>query len=212
MLFRHLKKKQLYKLYIIQKKSSCQISKELNIPVETILWNLRYFKIPRRTFKEAKNLNWNNPKYRKMMSKKHFGHIHTEKQKEKISKSLKGKLPKNFDLLHTIYEQKRIKNLRRGKNHPLWSGGFDKKDYPYTFNKKLKELIRNRDGHKCQVCGAPECEFKGNLAVHHIDYNKKNININNLISLCKYCHTKTNYNREKWTELFNKKLCEVDNW
>jgi 5-methylcytosine-specific restriction endonuclease McrA len=39
------------------------------------------------------------------------------------------------------------------------------------------------------------------LHVHHIDYNKDNINTDNLITLCKYCHGKMHGNSEdriKW--------------
>lgn len=39
--------------------------------------------------------------------------------------------------------------------------------------------------------------------VHHIDYNKLNCNPNNLITLCKSCHMKTNFNREYWLDYFN---------
>jgi hypothetical protein len=36
-------------------------------------------------------------------------------------------------------------------------------------------------------------------------YDKRNNNINNLISLCRPCHAKSNYNREKWIEYFKNK-------
>ena len=44
----------------------------------------------------------------------------------------------------------------------------------------------------------PDCNFKFNdrLVIHHIDYNKKNCNLNNLITLCRSCNAKANYNRD----------------
>jgi hypothetical protein len=42
------------------------------------------------------------------------------------------------------------------------------------------------------------------LQIHHIDYNKKNNNLNNLISLCLSCHTKTGFNRSYWEKYFKK--------
>lgn len=42
--------------------------------------------------------------------------------------------------------------------------------------------------HKCAVCGWDEDERI--LEVHHIDENRKNNNINNLIILCPICHKK----------------------
>jgi len=40
--------------------------------------------------------------------------------------------------------------------------------------------------------------------VHHIDYDKKNCDPENLITLCKNCHPKTNSNRGDWIEFFAK--------
>jgi hypothetical protein len=50
-------------------------------------------------------------------------------------------------------------------------------------------------------CGL-KSRFK-KLDVHHIDYDKKNGDPRNLVSLCKSCHIKTNYNREYWIEYFS---------
>lgn len=38
--------------------------------------------------------------------------------------------------------------------------------------------------------------------IHHIDYNKMNSSIANLVSLCHSCHSKTNFNRERWLDYF----------
>ena len=37
---------------------------------------------------------------------------------------------------------------------------------------------------------------------NHIDYNKKNCNSDNLITLCHNCHSKTNHNRNNWINYF----------
>jgi hypothetical protein len=48
------------------------------------------------------------------------------------------------------------------------------------------------------------------LNIHHIDYDKKNNDPVNLISLCKVCHTQTNYSREDWERYFkNKQKCSI---
>jgi predicted DNA-binding protein YlxM (UPF0122 family) len=103
----------------------------------------------------------------------------------------------------------RINGLQhRGINSKLWLGGCSLKDYPTEFNPKLKKIIRERDGFICQLCGKKENGVT--LVVHHIDYNKKNIHPNNLISLCNPricgCHMKTNFNRKYWTEYFTNVL------
>jgi 5-methylcytosine-specific restriction endonuclease McrA len=38
-----------------------------------------------------------------------------------------------------------------------------------------------------------------------IDYNKKNCNPENLITLCNKCHMKTNHNREKWIKFLKQR-------
>jgi len=40
------------------------------------------------------------------------------------------------------------------------------------------------------------------LKRNHIDYNKKNCNPDNLITLCHSCHSKTNHNRNYWVKKF----------
>lgn len=37
---------------------------------------------------------------------------------------------------------------------------------------------------------------------NHIDYDKKNCNSDNLITLCRVCHIKTNFNRSYWINYF----------
>jgi len=69
--------------------------------------------------------------------------------------------------------------------------------YVFGFNKKLKNKIKERDNNCCQLCGETK-----NLKIHHIDYNKNNIEENNLITLCKKCHNITNFNREFWLQTF----------
>ena len=74
-----------------------------------------------------------------------------------------------------------------------------------------------RGKHRCENCNInwklsindikiklleKNIECLSNLYVHHIDYDKKNLDMNNLISLCNSCHTKTNYNREYWINYF----------
>jgi len=124
---------------------------------------------------------------------------HSEKTKLKISKANKGK--------HLSINSE----FRKGKKHRNWQGGISFEPYTYEFNKQLKELIRQRDGYKCQLCGVPEIENIRKLDIHHIDYVKKNCLPNNLITLCKRCNGKVNSNRDFWEEYFKKIILEKDN-
>jgi len=72
---------------------------------------------------------------------------------------------------------------REGKNNPAWKDGRSEIPYPSEFNKALRIKVKQRDNFQCQECGTIE-----NLEVHHIDNNKTNCDINNLITLCRSCH------------------------
>jgi hypothetical protein len=128
------------------------------------------------------------------------GFIKSEETKNKISQTLTG---------HYVSEETKRKislsNLaniesKSGSNHYNWRGGLSNQEYPFEFNHSLKEVIRSRDNYQCQICGYIQNEHR--LQVHHVDYNKNNLKLNNLISLCLKCHAKTNHNREYYTEYF----------
>lgn len=127
------------------------------------------------------------------------GKPRTEETKEKISKAIRGrKLSKEW--------REKIGEAEKGKKNWNWQGGISFEPYGLEFNKELKRQIRKRDNYTCQECRMTEEELGYRLACHHIDYDKRNNNTNNLISLCRSCHTQTNYGREDWTEYYQNKL------
>ena len=65
--------------------------------------------------------------------------------------------------------------LMRGENHPNYT------DSKWSYRNKAL----NHYDHKCQLCGYDKIEI---LLVHHIDGNRDNSSINNLIILCRNCH------------------------
>jgi hypothetical protein len=89
-----------------------------------------------------------------------------------------------------------------GAKHPQWLGGISKYGYSHRFDGELKDLIRARDGYKCQICGVGQHELDRALDVHHIDYNKLNDRPENLVALCHVCHVKTNFGRKGWRDKF----------
>lgn len=88
-----------------------------------------------------------------------------------------------------------------GKNNPAWIDGRSYDNYPKGFS-CLRTIIRKRDRYKCQNCKITEKQHlikaKQNLEIHHIDYNKQNCKLSNLITLCKQCNLKANKNRDYW--------------
>lgn len=79
------------------------------------------------------------------------------------------------------------KNHIPGKNHPCYIHG----NRSGKATLKLNEKIRKRDNYTCQDCGKTQKEINQTLEVHHIDGDDENNVDENMITLCKSCHTKT---------------------
>jgi len=138
------------------------------------------------------------------------GHVVSEETRNRISVSSKGNAPWNKGKKN-VYSKERLEKISGARSN-LWQGGISFGPYGSEFNNRLKEQIRKRDGHRCQECFRHQDELytksgrKYSLIVHHIDYNKKNNNPSNLISLCMGCHSQTNFGREDWTKYFQDRL------
>ena len=109
---------------------------------------------------------------------------------------------------HSIKTKKKMSLLKLGKPSPMqkekhwnWKGGISFEPYTIEWTFGLKKSIKERDFYICQLCKTSD-----DLCVHHIDYNKKNCKENNLITLCRSCNVKVNYNRKKWQKLFKSKI------
>lgn len=62
---------------------------------------------------------------------------------------------------------------------------------------EIRRLVHKRDDYTCQECGVL-CKNNILINTHHIDYDIKNNELSNLITLCVGCHAKTNYKRVDW--------------
>lgn len=104
--------------------------------------------------------------------------------------------------------------LMKGENNPLWKGGISFEPYCPKFNEKFRERVRGFFERKCYVCGKTEKELGKKLCVHHVNYDKKtccNDSIPLFVALCHLCHIKTNRNRQKWKEYFEKRIMKEFN-
>jgi len=128
-------------------------------------------------------------KVAKAMGKNNIGKESSRKGTT-LSKATKGKISKT--------------KMMNRENYLTWKGGVSFEPYPIYWTDDLKDSIRKRDDYVCQECGIHQDELKRKLDVHHINYDKKNLNQNNLITLCRHCHLKTNWNREYWINYFEK--------
>ena len=114
----------------------------------------------------------------------------SEEHRQKISESLTGENNPNFGI------------IRPGELSPNWQGGKSFEEYTEKFNKYLKKKIKKRDNYICQD---PNCEHKTDIFhIHHIDYDKKNNSLENLITLCISCHIQTNGKKKRlyYTEFY----------
>jgi len=131
---------------------------------------------PNTEFKKGINMSGKN---NPIFGKK-LSEEHKKKIGEGVSRALKGKYI--------------------GEKSWNWKGGISFEPYSIDWTKTLKKQIRERDKYICQLCGK-----YGNV-VHHVDYNKLNCNPDNLITLCKSCNPKVNFNRDEWIFFFIDKV------
>ncbi len=140
-------------------------------------------------------------------NKNNLGNKLSTETKKKISEARLKNPTKPWLGKHLSEEHKKklsiLNSKRTGEKSSNWKGGKSFESYSTDWTKTLKRAIRERDRYTCQVCGKSQ-EDKA-LDVHHIDYNKKNCNSDNLVALCISCHRKTNGNRDYWLNYFKTK-------
>ncbi len=131
----------------------------------------------------------------------------SEEHKKRLSIAFRGNTNGKGNKGKRLTEEhkRKIGEAEKGKKHWNWKGGTTLENYSNDWTDTLKEAIRQRDDYICQECGIHQDELINwvkKLDIHHIDYDKKNCNPNNLISLCRKCHLRTNYNRNYWINYF----------
>jgi hypothetical protein len=141
-----------------------------------------------------------NPDARLGENNPFYGKKHTDEQKQKWIKDKTGKWAYNAE-----QKAKQTKNTPKKENHPNWNGGSSVGPYGPEFTKELKEAVKENYEHSCQLCGVTGVD----LDVHHVDYDKLNNSRSNLVPLCKVCHGKTNYDRQKWQTLIEGMLDRI---
>lgn len=87
--------------------------------------------------------------------------------------------------------------LKIGKGDQTWTSA-------HHTARKINELILQKDS--CELCGSTQ-----NLDIHHIDGNWQNNNLDNLMCLCRSCHTKHERNKD-YSDLRIRKLTPRETW
>ena len=99
-----------------------------------------------------------------------------------------------------------------GEGSPNWKGGTSFEPYCSSFNKVLKEEIREKHNRLCFLCSKTEEENGQKLAVHHINGDKMagcNDKKLLLVPLCRECHGKVHFKKE-WHNKLLRKFLEVE--
>lgn len=130
----------------------------------------------------------------------------------KMSKSKKGK-PLSYehklkigDNSRKLWSEGRFDGVHVGKYNRHWRGGVEGK-YPKEFNNKLKLVIKERDNYKCKICDISLYKTK-KAHIHHINGDRYNNSLDNLILLCLECHSAIHNtsSREEVISVFRSKL------
>jgi len=125
-----------------------------------------------------------------------YGRKHSVEAKRKISESMSGsdhplygifgeKHPW-FGMKHTKEAKEKMRISSSGEKASNWQGGKTSEHYCDGWhNLKFRKLIFERD---CYGCQNPLCKGKSSRIVrHHIDGNKMNCELWNIITLCRSC-------------------------
>jgi hypothetical protein len=128
-----------------------------------------------------------------------YNHHHTEEAKISIGIAATGRI-------FSEEECKKRSDRMRGENNPSFVDGSHSlgiaNNYSYEWKETLKEAVWQRDNYRCKICDKKQEDIEKRLHVHHVNYKKDDCSLDNLVALCRSCHSKTNYNRPYWISFF----------
>ena len=87
----------------------------------------------------------------------------------------------------SLETREKISKAHTGTKH--WNGFVQERSYP-GLSKHQKKFVKIRDNYTCKACGKDLHEHRHSCIVHHIDGDKTNQDLDNLITVCKACHAK----------------------
>lgn len=135
-----------------------------------------------------------------------YGKHHSEENKKHWSEMKQGEKGSFYGKKHSSETKKKLFIQKKDENNPMfnatqesnpnWKGG--KSEYGVRWADRLKRKIKERDNYKCQY---KLCKNKSKrIVIHHKDFNKKNNDDFNLITVCSSCHNLIHKRRLLWEE------------
>lgn len=227
----------LYDQYIVQKKSASKISKEIGCQQETVSRYLHKFEIPIRTQSEEIG-GERHPLFGKHFSEEskrkisiaNTGHKSSDETRKKISEATSGiNNPRYGATITPEQRQKQSESMKKFyQEHPEvlimqsenrigelasnWRGGISFEPYCPKFNQDLKERVRTFFDNACITCGKTAKENGKALSVHHVEYDKSACCDGEPVhfaAMCHRCHSKTNFDRERWEAMMHRIIDEI---
>ena len=111
---------------------------------------------------------------------------HIDNNGRRVKKEAKNNNPNNLiTLCVRCHARKTVLDAKKNIQRELLYG----KD----FTEKLKKEVRERDEHKCWECNLTKGVLGKEMDVHHLDDDKYNNKLENLLSLCPRCHWKIHH-------------------
>lgn len=146
----------------------------------------------------------NNPRY---------GKTATPEQRQKQSESMKKFYQEHpEELIHFQESMRNNRITRMGPESNFWKGGISFEPYCPKFNNDLKERVRSYFGYECIICGKTTEKNGKNLCVHHVEYDKSACCDGEPVhfaAMCHRCHSKTNFDRERWEAMMHRIIDEI---
>lgn len=147
--------------------------------------------------------------FAKIMEKERLGENNPNwKNNEELSQSICPTCNKKFSYVRNGVHKNAKKifcslGCRRKINTRTNTEVLRKQQYPKEY-RYIRDEILEEYSHSCFFCGTKEKpdDINTRPEVHHIDYDRKNNQKENLICLCKRCHTMAHYNRTFWENVF----------
>ncbi len=123
---------------------------------------------------------------------------------ESLEREYKIKKIKYYINKGLSYEQiGKILNISRARVHQLY-----KKYYPKRINNNLKKIVFASDNMQCQwhnICRDKKV-LRSDLVIHHLDGDNTNNNLDNLVTLCRFCSAAFNKIRDKG---YKEYICDI---
>lgn len=130
-----------------------------------------------------------------------YGKTFSAENKSNLSTRMKNN-KYALGMKHSEETKRALSVMNMGKLNGNWKGGISCAPYCFEWaNKEFKLFIKERDGN---MCLNPYCSTTNpcNLSIHHIDYDKKNCDPDNLITICNSCNSLANKDRHWHTSWY----------